>query len=109
MIMLTVFVAIYSTFPNMESAKHFGKILVEQKLVACVNLIGNIFSIYRWQETIEEDSEVIFWAKTQETKIEPIYELLKIHHPYELPAFVIYPIKSGSEPYLSWLIAETSP
>jgi len=93
----------------MEIAKNFSKMLIEQKLVACVNLITNILSIYRWQGTIVEEKEVIFWAKTQETKIEPIYELLRINHPYELPAFVIYPIKSGSEPYLSWLMAETSP
>jgi periplasmic divalent cation tolerance protein len=107
--MITVFVAVYSTFPNMESAKNLGRILVEKKLVACVNLIPNILSIYTWQGVIEEESEVIFWAKTQEKQIELIYELLIIHHPYELPAFVIYPIKSGSEPYLSWLSAETSP
>lgn len=102
-----MFVAIYTTFPNLEKAKVFGRLLVVDRLAACVNIFPNITSIYRWNGKIEEDQEVIVWLKTRETLIEEVHEKLIKIHSYEVPAFVVYKILTGSEEYLQWIKTET--
>ncbi len=102
-----MYVAIYSTFSSLEDAKDFGRLLIEEKLVACVNIIRDVHSIYRWNGKIEEATEVILWCKTEDFLIEKIQSMIKKTHPYSLPAFVVYPIHSGSEKYLKWISEET--
>ncbi|MFX1286228.1 MAG: divalent-cation tolerance protein CutA [Promethearchaeota archaeon] len=104
-----MFVAIYTTFDSLEEAKAFGHLLIEKKLVACVNLIHNVHSIYRWKGNIEEATEIILWSKTQDFLIEKIQTIFQESHSYDLPAFVVYPIHSGSEAYLKWISGETRP
>ena len=104
-----MFVAIYTTFPDQEKAKEFGRLLVERRLSACVNIIPNITSIYRWNGKIEEDQEFIVWIKTQEVLIEQVRKKLMQVHPYEIPAFAVYKIQEGSEDYLRWIKTETLP
>ncbi len=102
-----MFVAIYTTFPTLEEAKQFGWTVIEKRLGACVNIISDVISFYRWKETIEEENEFIVWLKTRETLVENVEKLLKSVHSYETPAFVVYKIHTGSEEYLNWLSEET--
>ncbi len=102
-------VAIYTTFEDLNEAKKVGCLLVEKKLAACVNLIPNVISIYRWEEKVVEATEIILWCKTQEFLIDKIQNIIQELHSYSLPAFVVYPIHSGSEKYLKWLSEETQP
>ncbi len=102
-----MFIAVYTTFDNIDEAKKIARLLIENKLVACVNLIPNIVSIFPWKGKIEESNEIIMWCKTREELAEEIQSLIKNHHSYDLPAFAVYPIKSGSEAYLNWLMDET--
>ncbi|MFX0085091.1 MAG: divalent-cation tolerance protein CutA [Candidatus Hodarchaeota archaeon] len=102
-----MFVAIYTTFDNIEEAKRIGRILVDEKLVACVNLLPNIVSIYPWEGKIEESEEIIMWCKTRDEKVENIKTVIENYHSYDLPAFIVYPIKTGSEAYLKWITDET--
>ena len=102
-----MFVAVYTTFDDINEAKTIGRLLVEKKLAACVNLIPNVNSIYRWEGKIEEATEIILWCKTQDFLIDKIQNLIQEFHTYSLPAFVVYPIHSGSEKYLKWLSEET--
>ncbi|UCG89735.1 MAG: divalent-cation tolerance protein CutA [Candidatus Heimdallarchaeota archaeon] len=104
-----MFVAIYTTFDSLKEAKAFGHLLIEKKLAACVNLIHDVHSIYRWKGKIEEATEIILWCKTQDSLIEEIQAMIQESHPYDLPAFVVYPIHSGSEAYLKWIAEETQP
>ncbi|MHA1966857.1 MAG: divalent-cation tolerance protein CutA [Candidatus Hodarchaeales archaeon] len=92
-----MFVAVYTTFSDFEEAKMIARMLIERKFVACVNLIPNMLSVYSWKGKIEESNEIIMWCKTREELV----------HSYDLPAFAVYPIKSGSEPYLKWIIDST--
>lgn len=98
-----MYVAIYTTISSLEDAKHLGHLLVEKKLVACVNIIPNILSIYHWKGQVEEEPEIILWCKTQEALIQKVKSEILKSHPYELPAFAVYPIHSGSEEYLQWI------
>ncbi|MHA2110847.1 MAG: divalent-cation tolerance protein CutA [Candidatus Hodarchaeales archaeon] len=102
-----MYVAIYSTFASLSDAKKLAHQLVEKKLVACVNLIPKVTSIYRWNNQVQEEEEVIFWCKTQEEHVEPIQDIFDQYHPYELPAFSVYPIHTGSAKYLQWISEET--
>ena len=98
-----MYVGIYTTISSLEAAKRLSHLLVEKKLVACVNIIPNILSIYRWKGQIEEEPEIIVWCKTQEALIQKVKSEILKSHPYELPAFAVYPIQSGSEAYLKWI------
>ncbi len=80
---------------------------MEKKLAACVNIIPEVTSIYRWKGKVVEESEIIMWIKTRKSLIEKIKKLLNEVHSYELPAFVVYNINSGSQEYLRWLNSET--
>ncbi|MHA2244803.1 MAG: divalent-cation tolerance protein CutA [Candidatus Hodarchaeales archaeon] len=104
-----MFVALYTTFESFDEAKAFGRLLIEKKLAACVNLFPDVHSIYRWKGEIEETTEIILWGKTQDFLIEKIKTIIQKSHPYSLPAFVVYPIHSGSEEYLNWISDETQP
>lgn len=102
-----MYVAIYTTFESLKEAKEFSRLLLEKKLAACVNLIRDVHSLYRWKGKIEEATEIILWCKTQDFLIEKIHSLIQESHSYDLPAFVVYPIRSGSENYLKWITEET--
>ena len=102
-----MYTAIYTTFSTLEEATKFGRNVIEERLGACVNIIPDVISIYRWKENIEEEKEYIVWLKTRESLVERVEELLKLVHSYETPAFAVYKIHSGSEEYLRWLGEET--
>ena len=98
---------IYSTTGNLQYAKKIAHSLVEEKLVACVNIIPKIESIYRWQGKIEEDIESVLIAKTTDKNVEKTIQRLKELHSYELPDIVAIPITSGLKEYLNWVEDET--
>lgn len=102
-----MYVALYTTVSNLEDAKHLAHLLVKKKLVACVNLIPKVLSIYSWNGQIEEENEVILWCKTQKHLLDKIQVEIQNSHPYELPAFAVYHIEAGSEEYLKWITEET--
>jgi len=100
-------VAIYSTTSNIDNAKKIARILVKEKLVACVNIIPKIESVYRWQNKIEEDSECIIIAKTIDENIDKTIERITQIHPYDVPDIVVLPIIKGLEKYLNYVKEET--
>jgi periplasmic divalent cation tolerance protein len=100
-------VAIYSTTGNIEEAKKIARVLVEEKLVACVNIIPKIDSIYRWKNKIEEDSECIIIAKTIDGNLNQVVQKINKLHSYDLPDIIAIPIVGGLEKYLEYIEEET--
>ncbi len=97
------FYIFFVTVPNIEEGKRIAKILVENKLAACVNIIQKIFSIYWWKGKIEEDEEHLLLIKTTDEKKELlIKEIIKVH-PYDTPECIGFKIDRGSEKYLNWI------
>jgi len=96
-------VMVISTFANHDSARQFGTAAVESQLVACVNLIPGVSSIYQWKGKIEEEAEVIALMKTSEGKLEALEAFLQENHPYEEPECIVVPIEAGSTGYLNWI------
>lgn len=93
------------TFDDLEQAKKFARELVEQRLAACVNLIENVHSTYRWQGEVEASGEILAIVKTAADRIETLKQAVSRLHPYQLPEIVVLEISDGSDAYLSWLLA----
>jgi len=91
------------TVPNFEEGKKIAKILLDNKLVACVNIIQNIYSIYRWKGEIEEANEALLLIKTIEENTESLIQKIKELHSYNTPECVGFKIDKGSEEYLNWI------
>ncbi|MFX1364655.1 MAG: divalent-cation tolerance protein CutA [Promethearchaeota archaeon] len=93
----------FVTVPNIEEGQKIAKILVENKLAACVNIIQNVFSIYRWKGNIEEDNEQLLIIKTTEHNSTKIIKKVKEIHSYTEPECIGVKIEKGSETYLNWI------
>ena len=70
---------VYVTVDSIKEAKQIGRILVKQNLVACVNILGNMTSIYKWKYDLEEDGEVVMTAKTRKTHMPQLIETANAH------------------------------
>ena len=99
---------VYSTIDNIQDAKRIANDLVENKLVACVNILPKIESIYRWKGKVEESKECVIIAKTVDKNVKSVISKIKELHPYELPDIVVIPIIGGLKEYLGYIASETS-
>jgi periplasmic divalent cation tolerance protein len=91
------------TVPSIELGKKIGRILVETKLAACVNIISNINSIYLWKNNIEEENEHMLLIKTIDQNSDKLIEKVNELHSYELPECIGIKIEKGSQQYLNWI------
>jgi len=89
--------------PNEELAKKLATGLVEKNLVACVNIIPGIKSIYRWQGKIEEDNEMILMIKTRTSRVPEVAKFVRENHSYDVAEVISTPIQDGNAPYLDWI------
>ena len=96
------------TAPDLETARKLARILVTQKIAACVNLSPGLVSVYSWKENLHEDEEVLLMVKTRERLLEEqLIPLIHEFHPYELPEIISLSISGGSHAYLNWIREET--
>ncbi len=102
------FILIQTTTETREDAVRISRELVEKRLAACVQIIGPITSIYRWQGRVEEAEEFLCQIKTRNELFSQIKENLRKIHPYQVPEIVSIPITKGAESYCDWLRRETS-
>ncbi len=92
---------IYSTAPNILEAKKIARTLVEQKLAACVNIVGGVESLYEWQGEIETAQEVLLLIKAFDfAKVEA---KIKELHSYEVPEIVAVEVARASQEYREWM------
>ncbi len=98
---------IYSTIEDIPTAKTIAHALVKERLVACVNIIPGIHSVYRWEGKIDEDNEVILLAKTVDDKVKEAIQKIRELHTYELPDIIVLPIIGGLKEYLEYIATET--
>jgi periplasmic divalent cation tolerance protein len=98
-----------TTAPDAEVAVRIARALVEERFAACANLVPQVRSIYRWQDRVEDDSEVLLVIKTRADRIDALAERLRALHPYELPELIVLPVEGGLAAYLDWVCAETAP
>jgi len=98
---------VYMTTADEAEAEKIGRVLVETRLAACVNLIPGMRSLYWWKDTIESGSEVVLIAKTRRSLLDDLTAKVRQLHSYEVPCVVALPITGGNPDFLAWLDKET--
>jgi len=96
-------IAIFITSGKEEEAKRLARVLVEEKLAACVNILPNVESLYWWKGNIEVSKEWMLVVKTQGKMVNRIVKRVKEIHSYEVPEIIALPIAGGNKDYLRWI------
>ncbi len=100
-------VAVYITTKNVKEARKIGSILLHERLVACINIIPEIESMYWWNNKLEQHGESLVIAKTRKDLVEKILKIVKENHSYSVPCVNALPIAKGNPDYLKWIDKET--
>lgn len=95
---------VLSTTGSEEEARKIARALVERKLAACVNIVPQIESIYRWQGKVESSQEWLLLIKTTSEKVSVVREAIAELHSYDLPECIAVTIDDGSPDYLQWIV-----
>ena len=96
-------IVVFMTAANGEEATRLAEMLVGAHLAACVQILPEMESVYRWQGKVERQAEVLLIAKTVRGKFEELEREVRALHSYDTPEIVAVPIVTGSAPYLEWL------
>jgi periplasmic divalent cation tolerance protein len=89
-----------------EEAQRVARALVEKRLAACVNVMPGVRSVYRWQDAIEDEEEVLLFIKTSRALMEELRGEIERLHSYEVPEVIALQVVDGSERYLAWMNRE---
>ena len=93
----------YIVCKNKSEAKKIGKILLQERLAACVNIFDKMNSMYWWKGKIEEANETVLIAKTTPKLFPKLSKKVKSVHSYEVPCILQIPITDGNKEYVDWL------
>ncbi|MCK6555759.1 divalent-cation tolerance protein CutA [Candidatus Binatia bacterium] len=104
---MTDCIVVLVTVGTAEDGTRMARALVDDRLAACVNVVGPIRSIYRWDGQVCDDAEHLLVIKTRAALFAATTARIRAMHPYETPEIVALPITDGSEPYLAWLRGAT--
>ena len=96
---------ILSTAGSREEAERLAGALVERRLAACVNVVGPVASIYRWQGAVERADEFLLLIKSTAAQFPAIAAAIKELHSYQLPECIELVVSAGSDAYLEWIAA----
>jgi periplasmic divalent cation tolerance protein len=100
---ITDAIVVFMTAPNGEEAARLADMLVGAHLAACVQILPEMESVYRWQGKIERQPEILLLAKTTKDKFEEIEREVRALHSYETPEIIAIPVTAGLPAYLQWL------
>jgi periplasmic divalent cation tolerance protein len=100
-------VSVYAVFANADEAERIGRAMVEERLAACVNLLGAVRSIYRWKGAIEAADEVAAIFKTTNRQVGALMTRISALHSYDVPCVVTWPIDKILQPYAQWVEQES--
>lgn len=96
-------IVVLMTAANGEEAARLADLLIGAHLAACVQILPEMESVYRWEGKIERQAETLLLAKTTQSKFEDLEREVRALHSYETPEIIALPIVAGSAPYLEWL------
>ena len=98
---------LYLTAAGREEAETIARTLVEERLAACANILGEVASIYWWEGAVQSETETAFTVKTRASLVDRVVARVKEMHSYSCPCVVALPIEGGNPEYLDWIEAET--
>ncbi len=96
-------IIVFLTAANADEARRIADHLVEQQLAACVQILPEMESVYRWQEKVEHEKELLILAKTTAAQFDELEKAVRAIHSYETPEIVAVEMTAVSEPYRAWL------
>ncbi len=101
---------VYMTAPDKAEAVTLARALVEARLVACVNILDGVTSVYWWEGSAQEDGEVVLIAKTKGDRMAALTDFVRTHHSYDVPCVVSLPVsgQEGNSDFLAWIREEAS-
>jgi periplasmic divalent cation tolerance protein len=101
-------VIVLTNLPDKEAAMRLARELVERRLAACVNVLAQCESVYRWKGAVETAAEVPVLIKTRAGRYSEVEAAIRELHPYELPEIIAVPVRLGLDEYLQWVTGETT-
>lgn len=99
---------VYMTAGDEEEARRLARMLVSERLAACVNLLGSMQSFYWWEGRVEDAAEIAMVAKTTAERFPVLMERLTAEHSYDCPCVVALPVTDGNPAFLHWIVEETT-
>jgi periplasmic divalent cation tolerance protein len=96
-------VSVYAVFANAEEAERIGRIVIEERLAACINILSPVRSIYRWKGKIETADEVAAILKTHHWRADALIERIADLHSYDVPCIATWPIDKILGRYADWI------
>jgi periplasmic divalent cation tolerance protein len=100
---------VFTAFANEADAARVARVLVEERLVACANLLPGARSIYRWQDAVRDEAEVVVLMKTRKQDWTALLSRLHDLHPYQTPECIAVRIAAGAPRYMAWLEEALAP
>ena len=97
-------IVVLMTAGNKDEASRIAELLVDTRLAACVQILPEIESVYRWQGKVQREREVLLLAKTTQMRFGELEKRVRAMHSYETPEIIALPITAASAPYLKWLL-----
>ena len=101
-------VSVYCTFADAQEAERVGRQVVEERLAACVNILGHVQSVYRWKGEVETADEVAAILKTSEDRVPDLVARIAALHSYEVPAIAVWPVRESLPAYEQWIKASVA-
>jgi periplasmic divalent cation tolerance protein len=96
-------VSVYAVFASVEEAERIGRTMVEERFAACVNILGPIRSIYRWQGAVQTADEIAAIFKTDHEQADALIERVSALHSYDVPCVVSWPVEKVVPKYANWV------
>lgn len=100
-------IVVLTSAPDRAVARKIADMLLERRLAACVNILAECTSVYRWKGVVESAGEVPLLIKTRADIYDDVEAAIRELHPYELPEIIALPVAQGSADYLDWVNAQT--
>jgi len=97
------YIIVFVTTSGVEESKKIASTLIEKNLGACVNIIPEVSSVYKWEGEICKDTESMMIIKTSESKFEKLKNRIKKMHSYDVPEIISFDIKRGDKEYFDWI------
>lgn len=106
---MSAHVVVFITAGSLAEGQTIAHALVEERVAACVNIVSPIQSVYRWQDQVQDDQEVLLIAKTTADMFDKLSARVKQLHTYDVPEIIALSIIAGAEDYLRWIGEQTCP
>lgn len=99
---------VITTVPEADVGERLVRQLVDERLIACGNLLPGVVSVFRWEGAVRSESEVLVLMKTRASLQEDVFRRVAELHPYQVPELVALPVQVGLEAYCRWVVGETT-